>query len=168
MSNAYDLVDRVAQVTRANTDGTVGPLSVCAYDGAGRTTAVRRQVTEGDPVLVASVGEAATDAEICLPGVGHLAGEYTYDLPGRLTGAPETDQRLEEDEDTDPDTDPSEGRSEADGPGASAVATCGRVSEDGSITPGAGIEVCPRRRWWRTPATRRARPVLVIGMTVKP
>ncbi|GHS85958.1 hypothetical protein AGMMS50218_04790 [Actinomycetota bacterium] len=135
MAYTYDDVDRVVGITRTNTDGTVGPVSVYAYDPAGRTTAVRHQVTEVEPATPMAAAEVATTCDVCLPGVDYLAGrtlpgvgtagsgvwdiqleqtytptghvatrnrvdaggltvagQYTYDPLGRLTGGTETDE----------------------------------------------------------------------------
>ncbi|MFF1529172.1 RHS repeat-associated core domain-containing protein [Cellulomonas sp. NPDC058312] len=82
LAYTYDPTDRVAAITRTNTDGTPGPLSVFGYDPAGRTTAVRHQVTEVATVPVPAPGEVATTCDVCLPGEDYLAGRT---LPGTGT-----------------------------------------------------------------------------------
>lgn len=82
MAYTYDGADQITAVARTNADGTTGPLSLFAYDPAGRTTGVRHQVTELDPVVAPEPGDVALTCDTCLPGADYLAGRT---LPGAGT-----------------------------------------------------------------------------------
>jgi RHS repeat-associated protein len=175
MAYTYDLADRVTGIERTNTDATNGPLSTFAYDPVGRTTQVRHQVTQVDPLTPPVPGEVVTECDVCLPGAdylagrtlpgtgttgsgvwdiqidqtytptGHaaartrvdaggrtLAGEYTYDPLGRLTGGTEATHVPGE------ETAPGEQDLTGGDRGEEAAATTTEPAPDGS-SPGSAI-----------------------------